>query len=588
MPTSPTTQFKFGNKNVQPSLPTLGITTCVARTTRGPFNQPDTIIRTLNQFYSLYGREIVMDGTVSNIERALTMGSALRISRVAGSGTATKGIAKSYDPETEEPGLTPEPLKIEFVNPLDETIKTTFTFNIQTIEYGSSIVDPTSNSGGKDFFIQITSTVSGGKIKYYLTQFKSYSESNPASGSILDSRLLLSTSLAAGGVIFTDASVFEDFVRNVPNVELKLTSSSDASITNVEDVIAYIKNHQTSRSYIGNTAPTTEGVSVEKDFIINEGDNGGTSTKTEWQEAYEATRDYTDTYQIILSHVHQHIPLEWEQALKYVADINKVDFENILYVEIPKYDSNGDPMSPTAIVTKAKTVMAVIGQHKSIAYFCGGIKFYNNNGALLKNDVLGTVIGLGDISATNYGPWRSFSGANRGIVQDAIGPVTQNLGSPAQYQELQKLADSKLNLFVIKDTRLAGKQVMLWHGFTSEVLNSSDKFIASVRLQLYLKKNLRPILEKYLEEPNYIPTWQKIYHECTEVIDPLMPDAISEYTWNGDQNASNYSDMQVNNEADVRAGKYRVLVTYKDVVSLQVITMEFYVDPVSKSVTVNQ
>lgn len=588
MPTSPTTQFKFGNRNIQPSLPTLGITTCVARTIRGPFNQPDTIIRTLNQFYSLYGREIVVDGTVSNIERALSLGSAVRVSRVSGSGAIAKGVAKSYDPDTEEPGLTPEPLKIEFVDPVDVTKKTTFTFNIQTKEYGSSIVDPTSNVGGKDYFIQITSVVSGGQIKYYLTQFKYYDVATPAAGSILDSRLLLSTSTAAGSVVFTDASVFEDFVRNVPYLELKLTLSSDASILNTEDVIAYMKNHQTHRSYVGTTAPSVEGTAVEKDLIINEGDNGGTSTKTEWQEAYEATRDYTDTYQLILSHVHQHIPLEWEQALKYVADINKVDFENILYVEIPKYDSNGDPMSPTAIVTKAKTVMAAIGQHKSIAYFCGGIKFYNNNGALLKNDVLGTVIGLGDISATNYGPWRSFSGANRGIVQDAIGPVTQNLGSPAQYQELQKLADSKLNLFVIKDTRLAGKQVMLWHGFTSEVLNSSDKFIASVRLQLYLKKNLRPILEKYLEEPNYIHTWQKIYHECTEVIDPLMPDAISEYTWNGDQNASNYSDMQVNNEADVRAGKYRVLVTYKDVVSLQVITMEFYVDPVSKSVTVNQ
>lgn len=96
---------------------------------------------------------------------------------------------------------------------------------------------------------------------------------------------------------------------------------------------------------------------------------------------------------------------------------------------------------------------------------------------------------------------------------------------------------------------------MAWVYFKSK--NDSEKFLSIVRLNLYIKKSLRPILESYLEEPNTWSTWKSMYYEGKEVMDDLVNrQAMSEYTWIGDQDATSYDDLQVNNEADVRQGKY--------------------------------
>ena len=37
-----------------------------------------------------------------------------------------------------------------------------------------------------------------------------------------------------------------------------------------------------------------------------------------------------------------------------------------------------------------------------------------------------------------------------------------------------------------------------------------------------------------------------------------------EYTWMGDQDATSWDDLSVNNESDARQGKYRAILKYKD------------------------
>ena len=41
MPNTPRVEFNFQNNNVQQSVPLLGVSHVMARTTKGPFNQPD-------------------------------------------------------------------------------------------------------------------------------------------------------------------------------------------------------------------------------------------------------------------------------------------------------------------------------------------------------------------------------------------------------------------------------------------------------------------------------------------------------------------------------------------------------------------
>ena len=61
---------------------------------------------------------------------------------------------------------------------------------------------------------------------------------------------------------------------------------------------------------------------------------------------------------------------------------------------------------------------------------------------------------------------------------------------------------------------------------------------------------------------------------------------MSEYTWIGDQDATSYDDLQVNNEADVRQGKYHLVIKYKDIVPLQEITVDVVIDAANNSVNI--
>ncbi len=92
----------------------------------------------------------------------------------------------------------------------------------------------------------------------------------------------------------------------------------------------------------------------------------------------------------------------------------------------------------------------------------------------------------------------------------------------SRYNELNELAQMYANMIVIKDTPSSGKQTMLWHCFSSQVKQDSERFLSIVRLNLYLKKTLRPILNKYLEEPNIWGTWKNIYLEVKPILDNLV------------------------------------------------------------------
>lgn len=591
---SPRTDFTFRNENVTEEAPALGVSHVIARTTRGNFCDPSVIIRNPTQFKKLFGSEIVPDGTISNIERALSLGSQLRISRVKGSGDVEFGFAKTYDVDTGVGGVPAADIHIKLENPtvLAETID--IKLKIVTREAGSSIVDPNSNNANANFYLQLYVDKTTPISKYYFKQFKAFDANDkPDDATLLANNLLFqSTTKGSTAPIMVSPDTFLEFLNNSPNITFEVVSCTtdigdlSTSVTNLEHVVSVLKTYKEWYGTIlgGDTDIDT---ATPQYFIINEGDNGGASTKDEWLEAYEATLDYTENYQTILSHIHQHIPNDYLETYKSVMEIASRIYEHCVYIEVPKYNESGAVMTPAEIVTKANSMQSTIGYFKNAAYYCGGIKVYNKDGALKQCDALGTVIGLGDISAANFGPYYSFAGMNRGLVSDGFGPVMANLGSPARYDELNSLAGAKVNLFVIKDTPSSGKRTMLWHNFTSTFTDSSDKFISAVRLQLYLKKRLRPLIEKRYEEPNTFGMWKALYFEAKKILDELLGVSYTEYTWAGDQFATKYNEMQVNNEADVRAGKYKIKLSYRDIVTLQLVEVEVIVEKSAKSVSFN-
>ena len=607
MPQTPRVRFNFKNLNVQSSVPLLGVINMVARTTKGPLEDPSDLISSPSQFTRIFGSEIVPDGSVSNIMKALEMGAKVRVSRVAGSG-ATYGWAKPMSVTSAElsaPSVSvPDGsaiISIVISDPSGAENSLTMNMAIRTREAGSPVLDNTGVNLNRPFYLKLNVSKEP-SLRASIIQYGARDEGTqiPTYDSILNETLFFSAVSAntTNGVTTPSINVdtLQNFLDNAPNITFEAIQGKAADgqgtmknlatgIQTMEDIVSILRQFSNWNSMImvgkitSGTVSTDEVSDTNVYMECSEGSAGTKPTADEWISAYKASKSYYEAYSVILSHIHQHLD---DYTKVYIAVANDVHntFENILYVEVPKYAAGTrTPATVDETFTALKTMVQTIGPKKEVAYFGGGIKYYNENGSLQKCDVLGSVAGLDAICASTYGPWYSFSGMNRGVIASALGPVMKNLGGPADIDTLNEFAQWYMNLFVIKNTRTQGQRTMLWNGFTSNPVDDSEKFISIVRLNLYLKKNLRPILESYIEEPNTFETWKRIYYEAKDLLDDLQNrKAITTYTWLGDQDAQSYEDLQVNNEADVRQGKYKAQLKYKEIVPMQDIEMDVIID----------
>lgn len=558
MPITPQVNFNFKNENVQASVPLTGVSHFLARTTKGPFNDPSTLISSYSQFQRIFGEEVVPDGTVSNIRKALEIGSKVRVARVAG-GTASYGYAGTSSGGS----VTVTTFSMALTSAADDSSTVIFTFKIRSKEQGSKFNDTYDN-----LYLKFIADTSGPKTRIILNQ-----GADSAVASVLAANTIIAWNPTSKEI---DYQSLLDFVNQAPNVDIEVVSFNGVTTYDIYGVIAWMADHP---EYLPATSFVTSTV-----YTLDKGSDGGDSTADTWEEAYDAISEYNDAYNLFLSHVAQHLPSGYTAIYQAIAAKVIAAQEVKLMVELPKPTTGTDIATYLAAL---KTLVGTIGQSEYICYFGGGIKYYDDLGVIRNCDVSGTVAGLHDVCAATYGPWISPAGQNRGIVANALGPVMQNLGTPHMKPTLQEFADWYMNLFVIKDTQYQGKRTMLWHNFTSCPQNISNKFQTIVNLNLYIKKNLRPILERYLEEPNTFATWKNMYYEVKPILDDLVTrEAMTSYEWLGDQDVQSYADLQINNEADVRAGKYKVKLKYRDIVTLQEITLDIIIAAAEGAITI--
>ena len=315
-----------------------------------------------------------------------------------------------------------------------------------------------------------------------------------------------------------------------------------------------------------------------------------TTTVQDWKDALDSLSDYDDGYFLGLSHLQQHLS---SSDSDLVLTHSKTIIENskvmILVAEIPNRSSTeGNPvMTLEEIKTWASSRQTLLGNSEFIAYMGGGILYYDDNNTIKECDSLGTYIGLANRSASTYFPWYSFAGLNRGLVLKAKGIVWENYGALSKYSSLNELANNYINVFTIQRVKNYGNRVVLWHNFTSRLEEDSLRFLNVSLLVIYMKRILTPILRSYIEEPNTFSTWSKLYYEVKPLLDYIKDNnGVTSYEWQGDQFATTYEQLAVNNEADVRSGIYKVKLRFKDVVSLQTINISLIIDKSTNQVEI--
>ncbi len=192
--------------------------------------------------------------------------------------------------------------------------------------------------------------------------------------------------------------------------------------------------------------------------------------------------------------------------------------------------------------------------NKLVLFSAGGLKLRDElTSTILESSGVADLCILANKTSEEYGPWYSFAGNNRGIVQDAIG-VINNFGTPAKHQELDALADAHINMFIQRDN-----VVKLWGSLSGQYEEDQERFINVVRLVIYIKKQLKPIIEDFIEEPNVISSWKRLFFTVKPFMDDLVEKrALYSYEWLGDQDAKDMNNLAVNDPVEVSQGKYKI------------------------------
>ena len=185
--------------------------------------------------------------------------------------------------------------------------------------------------------------------------------------------------------------------------------------------------------------------------------------------------------------------------------------------------------------------------------FTGGLKIIHpETEQEIEISELPDVIGAISRKDNQYGEWFSFGGPKRGIISNTLG-VVFNLGSASYQTEADEIDENGVNA-VINHPSFG---VVIWGNSTLQRANTLLKHANIAELMIYLSKELKPLTETELFDPNDIDTWKGIYRRVKPLMDSLVEKrALWKYLYQGDQDIDDVSQAQINTPADIDAGRY--------------------------------
>lgn len=183
----------------------------------------------------------------------------------------------------------------------------------------------------------------------------------------------------------------------------------------------------------------------------------------------------------------------------------------------------------------------------------GGLKVINPlNSAQIQISEIADVLGCMARRDNDYAEWYPFAGSKRGLVGNALG-VVMNFGNAALQTDADNLDVNGINP-VIEHPSFG---ICAWGNSSLLRANTLLKHANVAELMLYLTRELKPLIESELFEPNDIQTWKTIYRKVTPLLDAVQAGrGIWRYRYEGDQDIDDITQAQVNNPNDVDAGKY--------------------------------
>ena len=598
--------FTVTNLTQTVGTPLQGISFVQGRSIRGPFSSPDEVINSWPQFVAKYGGLSSVSDAPLICKRLLEKGGSIRFSRVG--HYATLSDKNSLDAVK----ASQSPVKLitfddSFVagNEIDITINgidlNTIIFSLssdntldliaeaiaehQDVKTASVIENNVSTEDNRQIFItpkpgatlNITAVnVTGGTSQPVdtITTVSSITDSNNVQlfelkpkyhGADYNNFIVTITQGSNGQPGYFNINLKHKIEPTIQEnyVNLKIEGNPNASTsTYLDKVISQSKY----LDVIYHDLSSTNGqlTPLPLSFQFSGGSDGTAPTDSDYigdstaRNGFFAFDVYDDSYQLsTLDNNHATVQVSGAAYAKNRGDL----------VYFPFLDELDKP----GLITKRTT----LGDNK-YQYIFGGFTPINDpiTNQVKEINPVGDIFALISATDRNYGEWYSFAGPNRGIIDGVLG-VNPNFGAPASWKDLDDLANRQINMVINKNG-----STMLWGNFSGQYKNDQERFLSILRLIMFLKKSLRPTLESFLEEPNDIPTWKRIYYTVKPFLDSLVTKrALYSYQWQGDQNATSMDKLQINNPTDVGEGKYKVNLVIKAIASIQEINVNIILAP---------
>lgn len=492
-----------------------GLGAVLVRTKRGPFRHDGTIINNWPDFVKKYGGETTSFDGPSIVKRALESGAKLRIGKVG--HYTSPSSASSLD---------------AVLGSLDETVASF------AVDGSDELFDLTVKYPGADYnnLRVVIANASNGDADSFNLSINHIVETD------------LNRTYQNIKIVGSPTVADSVYLKEVQEQDLWF----DVTYKNLSALTGPLRPVNGSWAVTSGTDGTTP---VDADYS---GDSAG---KTGWYMF-----DEQDDFNALVS-LDNYSSAVMVTGAAYSA--NRADHFNFHYF--------ADSINTTTALGSARVATNIDSRYS--VFFAGGLKIPHPTLAspATKNiAAIGDILGTAMKSNTAVGPWWSFAGTQRGVIQSALG-VINNFPTTAK---LDELAQKQINAVI----QSKGK-IYIKGNFSAQQATSRKSFVSVVGLIIFLKKSLAPIMERYLEEPCDFQTFKSIYNEANPFLDSLVGGdkrALMDYSYKGDQFANSNADLRINTPSDIAQGKYKVKLFLKEVVSLQ----EFTLDIISAAATV--
>lgn len=598
-------KFKVNNLTTAVSNPSTGISFVMAVSERGPFATPNEIINTWSRFKQIYGGLLSQSDGIHKAKRLLEKGGSVRFSRIGHytditdnttldavkalpDDDAVDGVNELFELVLKNPGADGNFFQIEITAASNgdpdyfDIYLTHIKDNSIAESYINLKIDNTPNIAESTYLKTISQSSQYLDVVYKdLSGFVSPLSVDPVSigfnggtdgmGGVKEVSTIQVTAAATAvgnasveldGVTIQLPLTIDTINNNAIEIQTVINALPDWIASVNTDTITITAVTDGIKVNIANYQAGTATTSAATLITTLEGVNVGLPSATDYSgdsaagNGFHAFDNWDDTLQIMI------LDPDTVDSVHIAGAAYATSREDLIYFI---HLSNN-------LITKASIVAKRVALNidtKYVAFFAGGLKTTDPSDDTLQNiEATADIAALASASDNDFGPWYSFAGHTRGQINNTLG-VVNNFGSPAKRLDLDDLAKKQINMIINRSNK-----IMLWGNFSGQLANNQESQLSITRLVIFLKKALKPTIETFIEEPNDIPTWKRMFYTVKPFLDGLVTKrALFEYTWQGDQDAPNLNTLVVNNAADVTLGKYQVQLGIKAIPSIQEIVI---------------